>query len=145
MARCFLHIGVPKTGTTFLQGVLWQHRDLSRRHGLVLPLAGAGDHYRASLDLTARADRARSPERVAGSWRRLVDAAERYGEEPEAGLRLIRELRAARSMIPVVYYHGQFDSTLRSKRSDAARAAGALGEAVYPSELLELITRVLAQ
>lgn len=74
MPRVFLHIGVPKTGTTFLQTVLWRDRDVALRQGLLLPLEGVGDHYRACLDLTARANRARAPERVPGSWARLVEA-----------------------------------------------------------------------
>ena len=72
--RVFLHVGVPKTGTTFLQAVLWRQRDLALEQGLLLPLARVGDHHRACLDLTGRADRAKDPAQVPGSWRRLLAA-----------------------------------------------------------------------
>jgi hypothetical protein len=35
--RIFLHVGSPKTGTTFLQSALWQSRDVLRSHGVELP------------------------------------------------------------------------------------------------------------
>jgi hypothetical protein len=35
--RVWLHVGQPKTGTTFLQTIAWAHRDALREHGLLLP------------------------------------------------------------------------------------------------------------
>jgi len=45
--RCYLHIGVPKTGTTMLQKFLYQHRAALRARGLLYPevsLRGYGHH-----------------------------------------------------------------------------------------------------
>jgi len=38
--KVFLHIGLPKTGTTFLQSRLWQHREMLLRHGVYYPVTG---------------------------------------------------------------------------------------------------------
>lgn len=35
--RIFLHVATPKSGTTYLQGVLWQNAALLREHGVLLP------------------------------------------------------------------------------------------------------------
>lgn len=72
--RAFLHIGSPKTGTTFLQQVLWRHRAVLSANGLLLPLPDVSDHHRASLDLRGR-DRAADGRSTAGAWPRLVDDA----------------------------------------------------------------------
>ena len=51
--RVFLHVGSPKTGTTFLQNVLWAQRDLAAQQGVSLPMNRFLDHYFAALDLDA--------------------------------------------------------------------------------------------
>ncbi len=35
--RAFVHIGLPKTGTTYLQAVLAHHRDALRESGVLYP------------------------------------------------------------------------------------------------------------
>jgi hypothetical protein len=47
----FLHIGEPKSGTTFVQQVMWGNRDELARQGVLLPGAHAQDHFRANQDL----------------------------------------------------------------------------------------------
>jgi hypothetical protein len=71
----FLHVGCPKTGTTFLQEVLWSQRDLAREQGLLLPLASFFDHYLASLDVRALSGRPPHPPRAVGMWQRLAEQA----------------------------------------------------------------------
>jgi hypothetical protein len=73
--RVYLHVGSPKTGTTFLQQVLWAQRDLARDQGLLLPLTRVTDHYYASLDVREVADAPHLPDHVAGTWGRLVEEA----------------------------------------------------------------------
>ena len=73
--RAYLHVGSPKTGTTFLQQLLWAQRDLARDQGLLLPLRGIHDHYLACMDLRGLSDRPHLPEHAVGSWDRLVEAA----------------------------------------------------------------------
>ena len=63
--RVFLHIGEPKTGTTFLQQVMWGNRRELAAQGLVLPGHHAQDHFRASQDLRGIE---KLPTDPAGSW-----------------------------------------------------------------------------
>jgi hypothetical protein len=64
-AKVYLHIGEPKTGTTFLQQVMWRNRTELAAHGVVLPGHHPQDHYRASQDLRGIPKLASDP---AGSW-----------------------------------------------------------------------------
>jgi len=63
--RVLLHIGEPKTGTTFLQQVMWRNRSELAARGVVLPGHHPQDHFRASQDLRGIAKLAGDP---AGSW-----------------------------------------------------------------------------
>jgi hypothetical protein len=63
--KVFLHIGEPKTGTTFLQQVMWRNRSELAARGVVLPGHHPQDHFRASQDLRGIAKLAGDP---AGSW-----------------------------------------------------------------------------
>jgi hypothetical protein len=49
--RVYLHIGEPKTGSTFLQHVIWGNRARLAAQGIVLPGYTRRDHSRASRDL----------------------------------------------------------------------------------------------
>lgn len=50
MARkVFLHVGLPKTGTTYLQTVMWGNRDRLRAEGVLLPGTTRSDHWWSSL------------------------------------------------------------------------------------------------
>jgi len=61
----FLHIGEPKTGTTFLQQVMWSNRAELAAQGVVLPGHHGQDHFRASQDLRGIQ---KLPSDPAGSW-----------------------------------------------------------------------------
>jgi hypothetical protein len=63
--RVFFHIGEPKTGTTFLQQVMWRNRAALAGQGLVLPGHHPQDHFRASQDLR---EIQKLPSDPAGSW-----------------------------------------------------------------------------
>ena len=63
--RVFLHIGEPKTGTTFLQQVMWRNRAALAGQGVVLPGHHPQDHFRASQDLRGIQ---KLPSDPAGSW-----------------------------------------------------------------------------
>lgn len=68
--RVFLHVGLPKTGTTFLQTAMWHNRDVLRQRGFLYPGDQRMDHYRASQEV-----RGTPPARMgkhAGTWQRLV-------------------------------------------------------------------------
>jgi hypothetical protein len=71
VARVFLHIGLPKTGTTYLQGILWENRERLRGEGVVLPGRGHREHLWAALDVQERKHLERRDPRAPGSWERL--------------------------------------------------------------------------
>ncbi len=66
-------MGTTKSGTTFLQRVLWAHRDRLVEEGLLLPGSGGPDHYAAALDVREEPFRSAQPDRVPHAWRRLVE------------------------------------------------------------------------
>jgi len=47
--RVFVHIGLPKTGTSYLQAILWGHREQLREAGLLLPGRAKRDHLLSSM------------------------------------------------------------------------------------------------
>jgi len=51
LVTVYLHIGEPKTGTTFLQQVMWRNRTELAAHGVMLPGHHPQDHFRAVQDL----------------------------------------------------------------------------------------------
>ena len=51
--RIFLHVGTPKSGTTYLQAVLWQNADALKSEGLLLP-GRFKTHYAAAKGVTSR-------------------------------------------------------------------------------------------
>lgn len=76
--RVFLHVGSPKTGTTFLQQVLWSQRDLAKDQGLLLPLGSFHDHYLASIDVRELSYEPRYPARSIGIWTDLVEEGQTW-------------------------------------------------------------------
>jgi len=46
--RVYIHIGAPKTGTTFLQTAMWRNRSQLEAQGFLYPGRKRLDHYRAS-------------------------------------------------------------------------------------------------
>ena len=72
----------------------------------------------------------------------VISDWERSGEPAEAGLRLLARLGPAGVHCPLIFYHG-VEGAQRAARALQARAAGALGEAVRPDELMTLVLRAL--
>ena len=50
-ARIFLHVGTPKSGTTYLQSLLWHNRGLLAERGLIYPGMRHFDQNRASIEV----------------------------------------------------------------------------------------------
>ncbi len=50
----FLHIGPPKTGTTYLQSVLWANKRRLGKTGVLVPGRGEAPHFAAAGDLRGR-------------------------------------------------------------------------------------------
>lgn len=71
----YLHVGAPKTGTTYLQSILWNNREALRGDGVLYPGDDHLFHTRAALDLLDRRFADYEDPAVPGTWRRLVDEA----------------------------------------------------------------------
>lgn len=76
----YIHIGPPKTGTTYIQGVLrYWHAELLRQSGVLYPAAPTHDHFHAALDVRGSHafgfghGRDTERPRARGAWRRLVE------------------------------------------------------------------------
>ncbi|CUR60951.1 conserved hypothetical protein [metagenome] len=73
--RVFLHIGLPKTGTTYLQDVAWANKAALGKAGLLLPGAHQRRHLLASLDVRQDPALARRSGDVSQPWQDLVTEA----------------------------------------------------------------------
>jgi hypothetical protein len=107
-ARVFLHIGEPKTGTTFIQQVLWSNRAELAAQGVVLPGHHPQDHFRASQDLRGIEKLASDPAGPwTGEWEILASQARQPGKtavishelfsaaDPEQAATAVRSLQPA--------------------------------------------------
>jgi hypothetical protein len=68
--RVFFHVGTLKTGTTYLQRVMWENRDRLRAAGTLF----AGDYYHDRVWATQTVRDMHQPhERAASAWDRMVE------------------------------------------------------------------------
>jgi hypothetical protein len=70
--RAYLHIGAPKTGTTFLQQVLWTNRATLSEAGILYPYRYPNEHFHAMLDVRRLRWGGASPDRFSGVWDRVA-------------------------------------------------------------------------
>ncbi len=66
--RVFVHIGLPKTGTSYLQTILWAHRPALRSAGLLVPGRERRDHLWASLEVRELPEIGRRDPRASQAW-----------------------------------------------------------------------------
>lgn len=71
--RVLLHIGLPKTATSYLQTILWSNRDALREAGVLVPGRERRDHLWASRVVREDPHLHRHPEHHRTSWARLCD------------------------------------------------------------------------
>lgn len=69
--RVLLHVGTPKTATTYLQDVLFRNRDLLRQHAVDYPCDTFDAQFRAALDLLRR-EWGGLEDQVVGEWDALA-------------------------------------------------------------------------
>jgi hypothetical protein len=79
--KAFLHVGLPKTGTTYLQHILWENKQLLKERGLLLPGATRRRHLLASLDVREDHKLARRHGDVDSPWQDLVDECLRWDRD----------------------------------------------------------------
>lgn len=66
--KVFFHVGAPKTGTTYLQQVLFQNRERLATNGVLYPYEDFGQSFRSMQDFRAAGWGAQGPGRFAGEW-----------------------------------------------------------------------------
>ncbi|WP_024332510.1 hypothetical protein, partial [Gordonia hirsuta] len=73
MSIVYVHVGLPKTGTTHLQDRLWVNRDLAlQRAGLLYPGVTMEDHFHAAAHLQPERYLAWATPERAGAWPTMV-------------------------------------------------------------------------
>ncbi len=73
--RVVIHAGTPKSGTTFLQSVLWTNRDRLRAAGVLVPGDRPYDHNRLGAAVRTRDPAQPRRQRHRELWRAFVDEA----------------------------------------------------------------------
>ncbi len=74
-SRAFLHVGTPKSGTSYLQDRLAANRTRLAQDGLTYLETPSGDHFRAAIDLLQK-HWAGELEAAKGSWAALAKTAQ---------------------------------------------------------------------
>jgi hypothetical protein len=69
--KVLVHVGAPKTGTSFVQDVLFRNRGPLARHGILYPAERFDEHFLAALDLMELPWGGLEKEAV-GAWDRLA-------------------------------------------------------------------------
>ncbi|HET6625386.1 MAG TPA: hypothetical protein VFG63_03265 [Nocardioidaceae bacterium] len=69
--KLLVHVGTPKTGTSFVQDLLFRHRTSLAAHGILYPADRFDDHFLAALDLMELPWGGLEKEAV-GAWDRLA-------------------------------------------------------------------------
>ena len=137
-ARVFVHLGAPKSGTSYLQQILWGNKDRLAEHGVLLP-GNRRAHYEAMGDL--RRGLWHDPD-AAWSWDRLAAAVTAHdgtaiiSEEmlgaatPEQASSAVRRLAPAE--VHLVVAERDLWRTIPSawQQSVRARAVGSFGSFV---------------
>jgi hypothetical protein len=88
----YLHVGEPKSGTTFLQEVMWGNRSVLAEQGVLLPGIGPQDHFRANQDLR---EVPQAPDDPAGSYRGEWELLVRHALTARRAAVISNELLAA--------------------------------------------------
>jgi hypothetical protein len=71
-ADVYLHVGLPKTGTSYLQSLLWDSRATLGEHGVLVPGDRRAAQNHAVWDLMGRRPRRADQPMVPGSWQAVL-------------------------------------------------------------------------
>jgi hypothetical protein len=143
----YLHIGEPKTGTTFLQDALWGNRARLAAQGLRLPGFHYRDHSRASRDLRETPRPARDPaDPWTGEWDVLAGQALRArgravisnellaAASPQQAERAVRSLAGAE--VHVVVTVRDFAAVLPAEWQESVKCRGTAGFQTWLREVM---------
>ncbi|GAA2125509.1 hypothetical protein [Nocardioides bigeumensis] len=77
--RVVLHVGLPKTGTTYLQGLLAEHRDSLRERGVLYPFLRPGGMFHAAVEVRGSHEKfGLDQDAIEGSWAALCARAREH-------------------------------------------------------------------
>jgi hypothetical protein len=115
--RIYLHVGEPKTGTTYLQQVMATNRAELARQGIVYPGPKGNAHWRAAQDLREVVQKPNDPEPpFTGEWPALVGkltAAKRIGVVSHELFSAATRKQAARALAALSDYELHIVMTVR--------------------------------
>lgn len=132
-SKVFLHIGLPKTGTTYLQTVMWADRERMRAQGVLLPGRERRDHLWATRVIRADHNLPAYGKHVHESWDVLRDEIAEWqgtaivsheffgGASTEQAQRMIADLAPAEVHLivtarePVGLYAGSWQESLKNR------------------------------
>jgi hypothetical protein len=132
-AKVFLHLGLPKTGTTYLQTVMWADRERMRSQGVLLPGRERRDHLWSTRIIREDPNLPTYEERVRESWEvvkaeiaawdetALISHEFFAGAAPEQAARMVAELAPAEVHLvvtarePVGLYSGGWQESLKNR------------------------------
>src|SRR6478609_9033310 len=77
--RVFLHIGAPKTGSTYLQQVLFKNREALAANGVLYPYTKVDQSFRAGHDFCGTTWFGHQAARFRGEWDRVAEQARDWG------------------------------------------------------------------
>ncbi len=81
MRRVYIHVGLPKTGTSYLQKTLWASQDRLSRAGVLVPGENQQFQRHAVWDLLGRRLRGVDQPEVPGSWQALLASVQTWQGE----------------------------------------------------------------
>lgn len=131
--KVFVHIGLPKTGTTYLQTVMWADRERMREQGVLLPGRERRDHLWSTRIIREDPHLDTYEERVRESWGVLKEEIAGWdatalvsheffaGAAPEQAARMVAELAPAEVHLvvtarePVGLYSGGWQESLKNR------------------------------
>ncbi|MBA3308505.1 MAG: hypothetical protein H0U28_00375 [Nocardioidaceae bacterium] len=76
--RVFVHIGAPKTGTTYLQETLHQNREALQEAGVLYPTISGDAHHTTLWDLRNLSEKRKFGQDIRGHWDTTVGAAREW-------------------------------------------------------------------
>jgi hypothetical protein len=79
--RTYVHVGLPKTGTTYIQSALWENRSRLQAAGCLVPGDKRAASWRAVSDLLGRRPHGAEARHVMGAWASLSEALQNWDGE----------------------------------------------------------------
>ena len=76
--QVYVHLGLPKTGTTFLQTALWNGREGLAAAGCLVPGEQRASSWRAASDLLGRRPKGADARNVSGAWDAVARAVREW-------------------------------------------------------------------